>query len=213
MIVIYSGVLLPFSPSSLWLCLALNFFCSSCILSVLMVELEVIRHDSHPHELQLKSDDNFYGCKGCKELGFGLKFRCEQCNFDLHKDCALANQTTSHDFFKNSTYRFLSIGDILKTQTRRRNNIAMSLVITNLVLELVSAVLDQVSSSVNKTQFALFGMLISLVAMLTCILELIYEVRTKKLIWSWRDTLPFPWYYYRNQGHKPFDTCKDILLH
>ncbi|KAK2638995.1 hypothetical protein Ddye_026790 [Dipteronia dyeriana] len=101
------------------------------------------------------------------------------------------------------------VGGILRKQ--RRRNIVMSFIITNPVLELESAVLDQVSSSVNKTRCSLFGMLISIAAMLTYIVELIYEVRTKKLIWRWRGTLPFPWYYYRNRGRKPFGTLKDIV--
>ena len=88
----------------------------------------------------------------------------------------------------------------------------MSFIITNLVLECISALLDQVSSSVNKTQCALFGMLISFVAMLTCILEFIYQVRTEKLIWRWSSsTLRFPWYYYRDEGRKPFGTFNDIF--
>ena len=88
----------------------------------------------------------------------------------------------------------------------------MSFVITNLVLELTSALLDQVSSSpVNKSQRALFGMLISFAAMFMCIVELIYEFRTEKLIWRWRGTLPFPWYYYLDQRRKPFGTFKDIV--
>ncbi|KAK0593275.1 hypothetical protein LWI29_034081 [Acer saccharum] len=298
-----------------------------------MMELEVIRHDSHLHELKLKSYNKLYRCNGCRELGFGLRFRCEQCNFNLHKECAHADQTTSHDFFKNDTFKFFSkppdrqrrtcchgcgrdaigfvyhcedigwylhpcchslpcrlkfdyvefrlrnrvtstclwcnkswsegtvsviqgwsyvseckkynfhvfcatemmfqeyekgvhlgnsleqslqgfleiyLGGIMKRQ--RRRNIVMSFVITNLVLELTSALLDQVSSSpVNKSQRALFGMLISFAAMLMCIVELIYEFRTEKLIWRWRGTLPFPWYYYLDQRRKPFGTFKDIV--
>ncbi|KAI9156204.1 hypothetical protein LWI28_002146 [Acer negundo] len=293
----------------------------------------------HPHELELKSYNKLYRCNGCRELGFGLRVRCEQCDFDLHKECAHADQTTSHDFFKNATFKFFTkrpglrkrgcdgcgrhvkgfvyhcnelgwdlhpcchslpskvefdyvqfrlrdrvtsmcvwcnksrprargtvpgiqgwtyvskcnkynfhvnciargmlreytkgdhlgkeahlgnsleqciqvlleiyIRGILKRQ--RRRNIVMSFVITNLVLELSSAVLDQVSSSVNKTQCALFGMVISFAAMLTCIIELIYEVRTEKLTWRRSRNLPFPWYYYRDQGRKPFGTFKDIV--
>ncbi|TXG49745.1 hypothetical protein EZV62_025620 [Acer yangbiense] len=296
--------------------------------------MEVIRHDSHPHELELKSYNKSYTCDGCKEFGFGSRFRCEQCNFDIHKECVHADQITRHDFFKNTTFKFfpkppgrherycnacggdvggfvyhceeggwdlhpcchslpskfkfdyvefrlhskvlpmclwcdkslpkesplsallgpgwsyvskcnkynfhvscatrmmlqqyekgiqlgnsleqsiqvlleISIGSILKRQRRRK--IVMSFVITNLVLELISAVLDQVSSSVNKIQCGLFGMLISCVAMLTCIVELIYEVQTEKLIWQWISPLPFPWYYYQDQGRKPFGTFKDIV--
>ncbi|KAI9156266.1 hypothetical protein LWI28_003250 [Acer negundo] len=63
--------------------------------------MEVIRQDSHPHhELELKSYTKSYTCDGCKEFGFGSRFRCEQCNFDLHKECTHADQTTRHEFFK-----------------------------------------------------------------------------------------------------------------
>ncbi|KAK2654370.1 hypothetical protein Ddye_014226 [Dipteronia dyeriana] len=106
----------------------------------------------------------------------------------------------------------IHLGGILKRQRRRRKNIVLSFVITNLVLELSAAVLDQVSSSsMNKTRIALFGMLISFVALITCILELIYEFRTENLIWRWSSALPFPWYYYRDRGRKPFGTFKDIV--
>ncbi|TXG49740.1 hypothetical protein EZV62_025615 [Acer yangbiense] len=48
-------------------------------------------------------------------------------------------------------------------------------------------------------------------SMLTCILELIYQVQTEKPIWRRRGTLLFPWFYYPHQGRKPFGTFKDIV--
>ncbi|KAK0592393.1 hypothetical protein LWI29_018381 [Acer saccharum] len=284
----------------------------------------------HTHNLRRKSYNIQYICNGCRENEFGLSwFRCNQCDFDLHDECAHVEHTTTHDFYKDNTFNFfreppdhdsiyifcamcggfvegfvyyceglnkylhpcchslpskfkfyhleftlrdnsstclwcsndsdfpieclsyvskcnkynfhvscakrmilkkyskgvylgnsfeqslqgcleIHLGGILKRQRRRK--ILMSFVITNLVLELSSAVLDQVSSSsVNKTQFALFGMFISFVAILTCILELIYKFRKENLIWRRSGTLPFPWYYYLDQRRKPFGTFKDII--
>ncbi|KAK1571215.1 hypothetical protein Q3G72_013550 [Acer saccharum] len=293
------------------------------------MEEEIFLPEFHPHNLKRKIYNWLYICKGCREYGLGLtRFKCEQCDFDLHEECAHVKQTTTHDFYKKNIFNFfreppdhsiliycamcggvvegfvyycerlkkylhpcchslpskfkfyhheftlrdkilsstclwcskgsyfeglsyvskcnkynfhvscakhmmhleylkevhlgnsleqslqclLEIyhGGILKRQ-RRSKNIVMSFVVTNLVLELSSAILDQVSSSVNKTRFALFGMLISFVAMLTCILELIYEFRKENLIWRRSSSLPFPWYYYRDQGRKPFGTFKDIV--
>ncbi|KAK2654368.1 hypothetical protein Ddye_014224 [Dipteronia dyeriana] len=282
----------------------------------------------HPHNLKRQIYNNQYRCDGCRESGLvSRRFRCEQCQFDLHDECAHIKHTTTHDFYQKNIFNFfrkppsifidcamcgnfvkgfvyyceelkkylhpcchslpskfkfyhveftlcdkilsstclwcsddsigglsyvskcnkynfhvscvkqmlhreyvkgvhldhlgnsleqslqssleIHLGGILKRQ--RRRNIVMSFVITNLVLELSTAILDQVSSSVNKTQFALFGMLISFVAMLICIVELIYEFRTEILIWRRSSALPFPWYYYRDQRHKPFGTFKDIV--
>ncbi|KAK3232199.1 hypothetical protein Dsin_004080, partial [Dipteronia sinensis] len=89
--------------------------------------------------------------------------------------CAHVKQTTSHDL-EQCIQCFLErdVGGFLKRQRKRK--IVMIFVITNLVLELVSAV----SSSFEP----------------------------EKLIWRWSSTLPFPWYYYRDQGRKPFDTFK-----
>ncbi|KAK3232204.1 hypothetical protein Dsin_004085 [Dipteronia sinensis] len=71
--------------------------------------MEVIHHESHPdHPLVLKSYDKLYTCDGCKEFGFGSTCRCEKCDFDLHEECAHADQFTSHDFFKNATFEFLT---------------------------------------------------------------------------------------------------------
>ncbi|KAJ4719866.1 Cysteine/Histidine-rich C1 domain family protein [Melia azedarach] len=65
-------------------------------------------HPSHPdHELERKTYRKPYTCDGCKELGFGSRYRCEQCNFDLHEHCIFTTPTAHHDFFRNSTFKFL----------------------------------------------------------------------------------------------------------
>ncbi|TXG49754.1 hypothetical protein EZV62_025629 [Acer yangbiense] len=65
-------------------------------------------HPGHQHhELVLKSFKKPYTCDGCKELGIGPRHRCDDCNYDLHKDCKFYKSTISHDFFPNSAFKFL----------------------------------------------------------------------------------------------------------
>ncbi|KAK0591454.1 hypothetical protein LWI29_002151 [Acer saccharum] len=65
-------------------------------------------HPGHQHhELVLKRYKKPYTCDGCKEPGIGSRHRCEDCNYDLHKDCMFYKSTTSHDFFSNSAFKFL----------------------------------------------------------------------------------------------------------
>ncbi|KAF8397497.1 hypothetical protein HHK36_016414 [Tetracentron sinense] len=64
-------------------------------------------HSSHPeHLLTLVHCETPYKCDGCKERGFGLRYRCEACNFDLHKDCIFSTPTTSHAFYKKCSFKF-----------------------------------------------------------------------------------------------------------
>ncbi|KAK3188442.1 hypothetical protein Dsin_028003 [Dipteronia sinensis] len=58
-------------------------------------------------------------------------------------------------------------------------------VITNIVLESMSAIFTQLSSK-QKPQYALYGMLLSYLALLTCIIELIYEGFRHQQIPNWR---------------------------
>ncbi|KAK0591869.1 hypothetical protein LWI29_009493 [Acer saccharum] len=270
-------------------------------------------HRSHPgHGLKLKNYEQIYKCNGCKEFGIGPGYRCEQCDFNLHRECMLPKSETTYGLFKSLIFKFFArlpydndgrrlericdvcgkpvtgfayfceendqclhpfchvfpsilevddravkfklldkaaalsslkclwckkkrlegspvlgnipgwfyvstcdeyhfhvyccnemmlenslemcIRGILKTKrsTTKAISSTMSMstmfVITNVVLELLSAVLDQVSS-MNKLHCALFGMLISFAAMFTCIFELIFEARKRKLIWKCRRTL------------------------
>lgn len=59
------------------------------------------------HELQLINYEANYGCNGCKEPGFGPRYRCELCNYDLHKECMFTNDTCRHDFFRDATFVFM----------------------------------------------------------------------------------------------------------
>ncbi|KAF2919553.1 hypothetical protein DAI22_08g143000 [Oryza sativa Japonica Group] len=48
-------------------------------------------------------------CDGCKELGAGHRFKCEQCNSKVYYDmcCATAPHTLKHPLFPGSVFRFL----------------------------------------------------------------------------------------------------------
>ncbi|XP_017970834.1 PREDICTED: uncharacterized protein LOC18607171 isoform X1 [Theobroma cacao] len=75
--------------------------------------------------------------------------------------------------------------------------------ITNFTLELPSAVLDQLSS-INKPHYALILMLISFIALMACIGELICKGKKGRVTWQWRDRVP------RFSG-KPFDNPWEII--
>jgi hypothetical protein len=65
-----------------------------------------ITHLSHPHILVLESAEEPYQCDGCKEVGFGPCFKCEQCNFNLHEECAMPEPSAFHPFFRKCNFRF-----------------------------------------------------------------------------------------------------------
>lgn len=66
------------------------------------------RNPSHPnHELEMKKYLKPYTCDGCKETGFGPRYRCEKCDFDLHQACMFPQMSSSsHEFFLGSTFKF-----------------------------------------------------------------------------------------------------------
>ncbi|GMH13483.1 hypothetical protein Nepgr_015324 [Nepenthes gracilis] len=64
-------------------------------------------HPIHPqHELKLEYTEMPFNCAGCKEAGIGLKHHCHDCQFDLHKVCALAAPTINHPFYKKCHFQF-----------------------------------------------------------------------------------------------------------
>ncbi|KAK1583761.1 hypothetical protein Q3G72_026670 [Acer saccharum] len=74
-------------------------------------------------------------------------------------------------------------------------------VASNLILEIPSAVFDQLSS-VHKPQYVLLSMLMSLTTMLICIIELVYKGGEARVGWRWRKKIP--WFYYPPPSDKPF---------
>ncbi|GKV50811.1 hypothetical protein SLEP1_g57502 [Rubroshorea leprosula] len=72
--------------------------------------------------------------------------------------------------------------------------------IVNFILEIPSALLDQLSSE-PKSQYALILMLLSLCSSILCILELWYKGKTERVTWSWKWIIgKVPWPY----PNKPF---------
>ncbi|XP_077228202.1 uncharacterized protein LOC143861156 [Tasmannia lanceolata] len=66
-----------------------------------------IFHPSHPkHKLKLEYTETPFFCDGCKEAGIGLKYKCDACEFDLHKACALAPPTITHSFYNKCDFGF-----------------------------------------------------------------------------------------------------------
>ena len=61
------------------------------------------------HELKLYNNPNkkCYICNGCKEYGSnGVRYRCENCDYDLHKDCMFSKPITTHEIFKDFVFKF-----------------------------------------------------------------------------------------------------------
>ncbi|XVE94166.1 hypothetical protein REPUB_Repub01dG0258400 [Reevesia pubescens] len=91
-------------------------------------------------------------------------------------------------------------------QTKR--NLGMPFVVINLLLEIPSAVLDQISPK-NKHSYLLIVMILSSTSLLVCLLELVYEVRKKKITWRWSNGRIFiPWFY--DSCNKPFGTLTEM---
>ncbi|RWR76077.1 Cysteine/Histidine-rich C1 domain-containing protein [Cinnamomum micranthum f. kanehirae] len=66
-----------------------------------------ISHLSHPqHKLKWKHTKNPFLCNGCKEGGIGNKYKCSECDFDLHEKCALPHLTMEHAFYKKCEFLF-----------------------------------------------------------------------------------------------------------
>ncbi|KAL5856877.1 hypothetical protein ACOSQ3_004335 [Xanthoceras sorbifolium] len=82
-------------------------------------------------------------------------------------------------------------------------------VVTNFILEVPSAIFNQLSSN-HKTEYALVSMLLSFMTMLICIIELVYNGGEGKVAWNWRKKIP--WFYYPPPSHeRPFGTVVDFI--
>ncbi|KAJ8760338.1 hypothetical protein K2173_011891 [Erythroxylum novogranatense] len=73
-----------------------------------MTKLSKINHFSHQHQLVWKHPQEPYQCNGCKELGFGPCYECEQpnCDYHLHDECANPDPTITHPFMRGCTFKF-----------------------------------------------------------------------------------------------------------
>ncbi|EOX97085.1 Serine/threonine-protein kinase PBS1 [Theobroma cacao] len=79
--------------------------------------------------------------------------------------------------------------------------------ITSFTLELPSAVFDQLSSK-DHSHYAHIVMLISFIALVACIAELIYKGKKERVTWQPRDRVP--WFHCRQTG-KPFCSLWEII--
>ena len=86
------------------------------------------------HELKLDNNPNkkCYICNGCKEYGSnGIRYRCEDCNYDLHKDCMFSKPTTTHEIFKDFVFKLyeqLPTSELYGKRTKRYCNASGKLV-------------------------------------------------------------------------------------
>ncbi|WCJ19633.1 CRINKLY4 related 3 [Euphorbia peplus] len=80
--------------------------------------------------------------------------------------------------------------------------------VSNFVLELPSAVFDQLSS-VHKPEFALLSMLMSFIVFLISVADLVYKGKQKRVCLMRKGLLP--WFYYPYPNSKPFGTFPDII--
>lgn len=69
-----------------------------------------ILHFSHPqHPLSRINLPDLFTCSGCKEFGAGMRFTCQQCEFQLHEFCARAPDALSgHPFHSHHQLSFYS---------------------------------------------------------------------------------------------------------
>lgn len=69
-----------------------------------------ILHFSHPqHPLSLMNLPDLFTCSGCKEFGAGMRFTCQQCEFQLHEFCARApDALKGHPFHSHHQLCFYS---------------------------------------------------------------------------------------------------------
>ncbi|KAF2293750.1 hypothetical protein GH714_004472 [Hevea brasiliensis] len=81
--------------------------------------------------------------------------------------------------------------------------------ITNLAVELPSAVFDQLSS-VHKPQYALISMIMSFTVMLISIIDLARMGRRERVKWMRRGKI-IPWFYSPYPIYKPLGTFADIV--
>ncbi|MED6138529.1 hypothetical protein PIB30_075018 [Stylosanthes scabra] len=63
-------------------------------------------YPSHSHPLHFNPPGAPYKCSGCKELGFGPSYSCENCNYILHEECTNVDRLAFHRFFPKSHFEF-----------------------------------------------------------------------------------------------------------
>ncbi|KAF6174238.1 hypothetical protein GIB67_033770 [Kingdonia uniflora] len=84
-----------------------------------------ISHPIHHHKLKLHYTETPFNCDGCKEAGIGLKYKCEQCEFDLHKTCGNAPHIITHPFYRKCEFEFCTKppGKVMRVCDACRNDV------------------------------------------------------------------------------------------
>ncbi|KDP21657.1 hypothetical protein JCGZ_03328 [Jatropha curcas] len=84
------------------------------------------------------------------------------------------------------------------------------ILVANFILELPSAVFDQLSS-VHKPQYALLSMLMSFIVLILSIVDLVYKGRKKRVTFMWRGLIPWFYYQHPNRTLMSFGTFSEII--
>ncbi|XP_010468822.2 PREDICTED: TMV resistance protein N-like [Camelina sativa] len=92
--------------------------------------------------------------------------------------------------------------------SRAKVIIEWSLVIANLILEIASSVVDQISSP-HKPLYALAAMSMSLLSCILCLVDLLHKGRVERVLWKW--TWPIPWFYYPTQRSHRFGSFPEMV--
>ncbi|XP_018681444.2 protein VACUOLELESS GAMETOPHYTES-like [Musa acuminata AAA Group] len=54
-----------------------------------------ITHFTHPNCILTRTCQQSFICNGCGVAGYGVSYRCDRCDFDLHENCAKCPQSLS----------------------------------------------------------------------------------------------------------------------
>ncbi|CAJ1932670.1 unnamed protein product [Sphenostylis stenocarpa] len=73
---------------------------------------------SHAQAMKVKPPGAPYRCSGCREMGFGRSYHCENdnCSYILHEECANAVSHDFHPFFPKSHFEFYEKAPGLRTR-------------------------------------------------------------------------------------------------
>ncbi|XP_047326024.1 uncharacterized protein LOC124929667 [Impatiens glandulifera] len=79
-------------------------------------ELELIKSTNHDYN---NKSNSYFKCDGCKERGFGVRYSCDICNYDLHKECYRPSLIIQNPHFPGHNFDFLRhLPSSSKSQTR-----------------------------------------------------------------------------------------------
>jgi hypothetical protein len=67
----------------------------------------LVSHSSHHHPLKLVATGGaLFQCDGCRQIGDELRYRCDQCDFDLHVCCVQSRAAFEHPMFEGRALTF-----------------------------------------------------------------------------------------------------------